>query len=163
MHELRTELWLPRPIDEVFAFFAEATNLGTITPPDLRWEFLTAGPIEMRPGALLEYRIRVRGVPIRWRTRIPEWDPPRRFVDEQIKGPYRLWHHTHTFEPEGEGTRCADVVRYDAPGGALVHRMIVKPDLVRIFEFRQARLMERFGGGRLLRGVEIVEVEGARV
>ena len=85
---LHTELWLPRPRDEIFPFFAEARNLEAITPPWLKFEVLTPAPIQMRPGALIDYRIRVHGFPIRWRTEIAEWDPPHRFVDVQLRGPY---------------------------------------------------------------------------
>ena len=94
---LQTELWLPRLRDEVFPFFAEARNLETLTPAWLKFEVLTPAPIAMRPGMPIDYRIRVHGLPIRWRTEIAEWDPPRRFVDVQLRGPYTLWHHTHTF------------------------------------------------------------------
>src|SRR5512139_2675181 len=106
--KLQTELWLPRPRHEIFPFFAEARNLETLTPPWLNFEVLTPMPIVMRVGTLIDYRIRVRGVPLRWRTEIAEWEPPHRFVDVQLHGPYTLWHHTHTFEERDGGTLCAD-------------------------------------------------------
>ena len=114
MHEFtfQTELWLPRPRTEVFHFFAEARNLENITPPWLKFEVLTPAPIEMRPGTLIDYRIRVHGLPISWRTEITEWQPPHHFVDVQLRGPYTLWHHTHTFEERDGGTLCLDHVRY---------------------------------------------------
>ncbi len=111
-----TELWLPRGRDEVFPFFAEARNLEAITPPWLNFEVLTPAPVAMRAGALIEYRIRVHGIPIRWRTEIVEWNAPHRFVDVQLRGPYTLWHHTHTFEGRGGGSLCLDDVRYRPRG-----------------------------------------------
>jgi hypothetical protein len=142
---LQTELWLPRPREEVFPFFAEARNLESITPPWLRFEVLTPGPIAMRAGALIDYRIRVHGIPLRWRTEITEWTPPQRFVDVQRRGPYTLWEHTHTFAECDGGTLCADHVRYWPRGGALVHWLFVRRDVERIFQYRQQRLRELFG------------------
>jgi hypothetical protein len=147
MREIRftTELWLPRPRDEVFPFFADARNLEAITPPWVRFRILTPGPIEMRPGTLIDYRIAVHGIPVRWRTEIAEWQPPFRFVDVQVAGPYRLWHHTHTFEERDGGTLCGDVVRYWPRGGWLVDRLFVSHDVRRIFEYRARRLRELLG------------------
>ena len=99
---LDTELFLPRPREEVFPFFADAFNLEAITPPFLRFKVTTEAPIEMQVGALIDYKLRLHGIPITWRTRIAAWEPPYRFVDEQLKGPYSLWRHEHTFE-EVEG------------------------------------------------------------
>jgi ligand-binding SRPBCC domain-containing protein len=142
---LQTELWLPRPRDEVFPFFAEARNLEALTPPWLQFEVLTPARVEMRPGTLIDYRIRVHGLPIRWRTEIAEWDPPRRFVDVQLRGPYTLWHHTHTFEERDGGTLCLDKVRYRPRGGVLVYWLFVRRDVERIFQYRQQRMQELFG------------------
>ena len=139
-----TELWLPRPRHEVFAFFANAHNLQTITPPWLNFEVLTPEPITMRPGALIDYRIRVHGLPIRWRTEITEWNSPYRFVDRQIRGPYTLWHHTHTFEEHDGATLCKDDVRYRPRGGALVNWLFVRRDVESIFAFRTERLAHIF-------------------
>ncbi len=143
---LETSLWLPRPLEEVFDFFADARNLQELTPPWLRFEIRTEGPIEMRPGALIDYRIRLHGVPLGWRTEIGAWEPPTRFVDQQLRGPYRLWHHEHRFEPDGDGTRVIDRVTYAAPGGALADRLLVRRDLERIFRHRHEQLRARFGG-----------------
>jgi ligand-binding SRPBCC domain-containing protein len=143
---LETQVRLPRPIAEVFAFFAEASNLGAITPRWLGFRILTPAPIRMARGTIIDYRIRLHGVPMRWRTLISLWDPPGRFVDEQIRGPYRLWRHTHTFESLHGGTLCKDRIEYDAPGGEPVHRFFVRPRVERIFAFRRAALIERFGG-----------------
>ncbi len=98
----------------------------------------------MREGMLIDYRLRVRGLPLRWRTRISAWQPPHRFVDEQLRGPYRLWIHEHTFEPRNGGTLARDLVRYAVPFDALLHRWFVRPDIERIFQFRAAELKRRF-------------------
>ena len=142
---LQTELWLPRPRSVVFPFFAEARNLEILSPPWLKFEVLTPAPIEMRAGALIDYRIRVHGIPIRWRTEITEWQAPYRFVDRQLRGPYTLWHHTHTFEERDGGTLCLDQVRYRPRGGVLANWLFVRRDIDRIFRFRQQRLHELFG------------------
>jgi ligand-binding SRPBCC domain-containing protein len=143
-YHLAAELWLPRSRDEVFPFFAEARNLEQLTPPFLKFEVLTPDPIAMRAGALIDYRIRVHGLPIRWRTEIVEWDPPHRFVDVQLHGPYRLWHHTHTFEEKDGGTLCRDEVRYRPRGGALINWLFVRRDVERIFRYREEKLRELF-------------------
>jgi ligand-binding SRPBCC domain-containing protein len=147
---LEAEQVLDRPVEEVFPFFADAHNLESITPAMLGFKVLTPQPIEMRSGLILEYRLRVRSVPIRWRTEIPECDPPRMFVDNQIRGPYALWHHTHTFEPidGGTRTRCTDVVRYRPRGwvlASLVNRVLVQRDVEKIFRYRFEKLAELFG------------------
>jgi ligand-binding SRPBCC domain-containing protein len=143
-YTLQTELWLPRPREEVFPFFAEARNLEALTPPWLQFEVLTTAPIVMRPGTLIDYRIRVHGFPLRWRTEIAAWEPPYRFVDVQLRGPYTLWHHTHTFEEQNGGTLCADQVRYRPRGGAWMNWLFVRHDVERIFRYRQQRLKELF-------------------
>jgi len=146
VHTLRREQRLPRPIDEVFAFFGDARNLEAITPPLLRFRVLTPDPIAMGPGALIRYRLRVRGLPVGWLTAIREWDPPHRFVDQQLRGPYALWHHTHSFEPDGEdATIMRDEVRYALPFGILgelARRLFVGRDVEAIFDFRAKRILE---------------------
>ncbi len=147
LHRLEREQSLPHPVEDVFAFFADARNLERLTPPLLRFEVLTPGPIEMRPGALIEYRLRLHGVGVDWLTRIEEWEPGVRFVDMQLAGPYRLWHHTHTFERCGSGTLMRDTVRYALPAWPLgeLARPLVRRDLDRIFAFRRdnvARLLD---------------------
>ena len=141
---LTTEQWLPRPLPEVFAFFADAGNLDALTPAWLRFEILTPRPIAMKVGALIDYRLRFRGLPIRWQSEISDWQPPRRFVDEQRRGPYRFWYHTHTFTTVGDGTAVCDLVRYNVPGGALANALFVKRDLETIFKYRQTKLAELF-------------------
>jgi len=148
-HVLRREQRLHGPPAEVFGFFADARNLEAITPPLLAFRMLTPEPITMAAGTLLRYRLRVRGVPVNWLTRIAEWDPPHRFVDEQLEGPYALWHHTHTFEDDGAGgTLMRDEVRYALPLGPLgeLAHALVRRDIERIFDHRAAlvpQLLER--------------------
>jgi hypothetical protein len=141
---LQSETWLPRRQSEIFPFFAEARNLQELTPPWLKFEVLTPAPIVMRPGALIDYRITVHGLPLRWRTEITDWDSPHRFVDVQLRGPYTLWHHTHTFEERDGGTLCGDVVRYRPRGGTLINWLFVRRDVERIFCYRQQRMKELF-------------------
>ena len=141
-----SELWLPLPRAEVFGFFADAGNLGSITPPWVRFKILTPKPITMRPGTLIDYQIRIHGIPIRWRTEIAEWNPPHRFVDVQLRGPYTLWHHTHTFAERDRGTVCTDQIRYRPCGGALMNRLFVRRDVERIFAYRSRRLRELLAG-----------------
>ena len=144
LREYRTELWLPPPPEMVFPFFADAFNLESITPPWLNFNVLTPRPIEMREGALIDYKLCVRGLPVRWRTRIKEWQPPFRFVDEQLRGPYRLWIHEHSFESCDDGTLCRDVVRYAVPFDLLVHDLFVRGDVETIFKFRAEALKRQF-------------------
>jgi ligand-binding SRPBCC domain-containing protein len=139
------EQLIPRPLDEVFPFFAEARNLGRITPPWLDFEVLTPAPIEMAPGTLIDYRLRWHGLPLRWRTKILAWEPPHRFVDSQLRGPYRLWEHEHRFSDQDGDTLATDRVRYAVWGGALVERLFVRRDVERIFAHRQQVLAELFG------------------
>jgi ligand-binding SRPBCC domain-containing protein len=143
-----TELWLPRPRTEVFDFFADAHNLQILTPSFLHFEILTPRPIPMHAGALIDYRLRVHGIPVRWRTKIGTWEPPQRFVDKQIRGPYRQWIHEHWFVEKDGGTLCNDEVRYAVWGGAVLNRLFVRRDVRAIFEFRRKKLLEMFGGGK---------------
>lgn len=135
----------PVPPADLFPFFADVANLELITPPFLRFRVVTPMPIEVREGTILDYRLRVHGVPLRWRTLIRAWDPPFRFVDEQIRGPYGRWIHEHRFEPTDDGTRMVDTIDYASPGGRLVERLFVDRDVERIFEFRASVLERRFG------------------
>ena len=138
--------WVPTPLDETFAFFGEAWNLERITPPFVRFRIVTPAPIEMRVGTLIDYRLRLRGILVRWRTKITAWEPPRSFTDEQLRGPYRKWVHRHDFVEEDGGTRVNDTIAYAVPGGALVDRLIVRPDLDRIFGYRRSAIRELLGG-----------------
>ena len=143
---LDTEHWLPRQPGDVFGFYADAFNLERLTPPWLRFEVVTAAPIKMRAGVEIDYRLRLHGLSLKWRSRITDWDPPYRFVDEQIRGPYRTWVHEHTFTPHQGGTLVGDYVQYDMLGGWLADRLLVRRDLRRIFAYRQERLAEIFSG-----------------
>ena len=138
---LRREQILEAPIAEAFEFFSRAENLEAITPPLLHFRITTPTPIEMREGTLITYRLRVHTVPVSWLTRIEEWDPPRGFVDQQLRGPYALWHHTHCFEEAGPAsTRMTDIVRYAhrfGPLGTLSEHLLVRRDLDRIFDHRR--------------------------
>lgn len=134
------EQHIERPIDEVFAFFSRAENLEELTPPWLHFRILGVDPNPIRKGTLIRYSLRWRVFPIRWTTEIVEWYPPHRFVDLQLKGPYRLWHHEHRFIPEGNGTRMFDEVRYELPFGILgnlVGWLKVRSDVEGIFAYRK--------------------------
>ena len=132
------------PLAEVFRFFSDAANLEHLTPPWLGFEVLTPAPIEMAPGALIDYRLRWRGVPLRWRTEIEIWEPTRRFVDRQIRGPYRLWRHEHLFEEHRGGTMVEDRIEYAAIGGRLAHWLAVDRDVENIFAYRSQVLQSIF-------------------
>jgi ligand-binding SRPBCC domain-containing protein len=140
-----TEQLLAADIEEVFGFFADARNLEALTPGWLHFRILTPDPIVMRVGTRIDYRLRLHGLPLAWQSEITAWDPPHRFVDEQRRGPYRRWVHEHVFEAAGRLTRVRDRVVYAVAGGRLVARLLVAPDLRRIFAYRAARLEERFG------------------
>jgi ligand-binding SRPBCC domain-containing protein len=145
IHHLHREQLIPRPIGEVFAFFAEARNLERITPPWLAFSLRGPEPDQMSAGTLIEYRLRLHGIPLRWISRIEVWEPGRAFEDVQVKGPYRLWHHRHEFRKAGGGTLVQDHVRYAlplGPLGELAHAAIVERDLARIFAFRYAAVKE---------------------
>jgi ligand-binding SRPBCC domain-containing protein len=139
VHVLRREQRLEAPPEAVFPFFADARNLEAITPPLLRFRLLTPEPIAMGVGTFLQYALRLHGVPVRWDTLIQEWEPPHRFVDVQVRGPYRLWHHTHELVAVDGGTVMRDTVRYSMGFGVLgevARRALVARDLDAIFAFR---------------------------
>jgi hypothetical protein len=143
---LEREQVIPGEPEAVFPFFAEARNLEAITPAFLRFRVTTPGPIEIGVGSLIAYRLRLHGVPLRWLTSIEAWEPGRRFVDVQVRGPYARWHHTHTFEPHAGGTLMRDVVRYALPLGPLgrgADALVVRRDLRAIFDFRARAISER--------------------
>ncbi len=136
--------FLPEPRDRVFEFFSDAFQLETLTPDWLRFSVLTSPPIRITSNSLVDYRLRVHGFPVRWQSRISMWEPPLRFVDEQTHGPYRRWRHEHVFEEVDGGTLCRDIVDYEVYGGSLINALFVRPDLIKIFTFRQSKLRELF-------------------
>jgi ligand-binding SRPBCC domain-containing protein len=141
---LESAQFLPHPRARIFEFFSDAVQLETLTPAFLGFKVLTPLPLTIAAGTLIDYRLRLHGIPLRWQSRISVWEPPVRFVDEQMRGPYRFWHHEHRFEEQAGGTLCRDIVDYNVLGGRLVNRLFVAPDLRKIFAFRQARLNELF-------------------
>jgi ligand-binding SRPBCC domain-containing protein len=150
-HTLRSEQWIPRPINEVFGFFADARNLEEITPPWLHFRILAMDSGAISEGTEIRYRLRLHGIPIRWRTEIRHWNSPYRFVDVQTSGPYKLWHHMHRFEAHEGRTKMIDVVRYRLPFGALgrlVHALKVRGDVRLIFDYRRQRIHELFAEHR---------------
>jgi ligand-binding SRPBCC domain-containing protein len=149
VHLLERSQRVEASIEKAFGFYGDALNLEPSTPPWLHFRVANQEPVTMGAGALLEYRLRLHGVPIRWRTLIEAWEPPTRFVDVQVRGPYALWEHTHEFEPDSErATVIHDSVRYAiplGPLGALAHRLFVRRDLERIFDFRRDALASLLG------------------
>jgi ligand-binding SRPBCC domain-containing protein len=148
-HTLRRRQLIPALPEDVFAFFADAGNLEELTPPWLKFRILTAGAIHIEAGTEIRYRISWHGVPVRWKTRIIQWSPPYRFVDFQLRGPYRLWHHTHRFQACEGGTLMTDIVRYGLPFGIIgeaAHAIVVRRDVEKIFDYRFKRITELFPG-----------------
>lgn len=156
IHRLASQLWLPQKVSEVFPIFADAANLELLTPPWLRFEIVTPRPVHMQAGTRIDYRLRVHGIPLRWRSEITVWEPPFLFTDEQLQGPYRLWKHDHIFCEKDGGTLCIDSIQYAVAGGALIDRLFVRRDLEKIFQFRRGQLSKIFsapsGTGGLLGG-----------
>ena len=140
----KSQQTLEQPLTEVFEFFANAHNLAAITPPWLHFEVLTPAPIEMVPGTRIDYRLKLRGIPIRWQSEITEWNPPYAFADEQRRGPYRLWRHTHTFDETEDGVVVGDSVEYAVWGSGIVNKLFVRPDIEKIFAYRSEQLDEIF-------------------
>jgi ligand-binding SRPBCC domain-containing protein len=147
IYELRRKVTIPAHVEEVFSFFSAAENLNLITPPWLYFKILTPLPIVMEKNALIDYSIKLLGWRMIWETEVAEWHPPHRFVDRQIKGPYRHWEHSHLFEKKAGGTQMEDVIKYAVPGfvlSPLIHFLFVRPRLEKIFAFREQRLLELF-------------------
>ncbi len=148
VHVLERVQVIARPVDEVFSFFARASNLERITPSWLRFRLVGRKPAEMGVGTRLEYLLHVHGVPVRWISSIDVWEPGHCFVDRQIRGPYALWVHTHVVEPHPDGTLSRDRVRYALPLGLLgevAHRLLIRGDLERIFDYRHQAVARLLG------------------
>jgi ligand-binding SRPBCC domain-containing protein len=143
-YRLETRCLVPAPLPSVFEFFSDARSFETLTPPFLHFRMLTP-EVEMRVGAHIDYRCRLRGLPLRWQSEITAWEPGIRFRNEQRRGPYRYWRHLHLFNAEKGGTVVEDAVDYDVTGGRFVHDWIVAPELVRIFRRRQEKIEGIFG------------------
>lgn len=138
-------IWLPRPIHQVFPFFADARNLEQITPPFLKFNVTIPSPITMAVSTRIRYKLSLRGLPISWESEITAWEPPHRFVDEQLRGPYRVWKHEHRFSESNGGTQVSDHVDYAVWGGSLVNALLVAPDVRTIFDYRTHVLENMFG------------------
>jgi ligand-binding SRPBCC domain-containing protein len=141
------------PLDEVFAFFSDAYNLEALTPPQLHFHILTPCPIAMHAGTLIDYRLKLFGIPFSWQTQIDEFEPGRRFVDRQLRGPYRLWRHVHEFTAVDNGTLMIDEVDYELPWGplgTLAHLLLVRRTLDKIFDYRRDRIVDLLETDRTL-------------
>jgi ligand-binding SRPBCC domain-containing protein len=147
MHHFHSEQWIGRPVDEVFAFFSDANNLEAITPRQLNFHILTPGPIRLAAGARIDYQLKLYGIPLKWATLIESWDPPHQFVDVQLRGPYKMWRHTHRFVSEGAGTRIVDDVDNELPFGPLgrlVDVLRTRREVAGIFAHRSVDIARRF-------------------
>ena len=145
---LEASQWLPHPREGVFEFFSDAFQLEALTPPWMHFSVLTPAPIHMESGVLIDYRLRVHGIPLRWQSCISSWEAPVRFVDVQTRGPYLRWNHQHVFEVVDGGTLCRDIVDYAVYGGSLINALFVRPDLFKIFAYRQSKLLDLFSKSR---------------
>lgn len=147
-HQLVTETIIRRNINEVFDFFSKAENLNALTPPELSFKILTPQPIQIKEGALIDYRIKLSGIPFNWQTEICIWQPPYRFVDQQLKGPYKIWHHEHKFEETANGyTKMIDTVTFLSPGWILeplINKLFVGKKVQEIFNYRTEQLLKLF-------------------
>ena len=150
VHKINTSVRVPLHIEEVFPFFYDVLNLQRITPPELDFGILTPQPIKIELGTIVDYRMKLFGVPFKWRSVISVWEPPRRFVDEQVSGPYRLWKHIHNFYTDGDGTIVEDDVSYRLPLWPLgeIAYPLVRAQLRRIFSYRQQIILESMAGGK---------------
>lgn len=133
---------------EVFAFFGDAANLETITPPWLHFRIISGTEQPLSRGSLIDYRLRIRGFPVKWRTEITDWNPPHNFQDTQLRGPYRQWIHTHRFTETDGGTLCKDEIDYSMACARIANWLLVRRDLIRIFEYRHNTMIRLFGRPR---------------
>lgn len=147
MNRLHYQQLVPQPVEKVFPFFADEKNLETITPPWLNFKVLGKSTPRLQSGTLINYKLAVRGIPLKWQSVIEDWVPNEKFVDRQIVGPYSHWHHTHTFEPHPQGTLMTDIIEYRVPGGAigeLLGGWYVRRDLEKIFAYRRKTIEKLF-------------------
>jgi ligand-binding SRPBCC domain-containing protein len=134
--------------DRVFELFSDAHQLEKLTPQWLKFSVITPAPIKIEAGTVIDYRLKLHGIPMGWQSLISAWEPPLRFVDRQTRGPYRRWHHEHIFESVDGGTLCRDIIDYDVLGGRMAHALFVRPDLLKIFAFRHQALASMFAGAK---------------
>ena len=156
-YTIQREQWVPRPLEEVFAFFSDASNLELLTPSWLKFKILTQTPITVARGTHLQYRLSWHGVPLHWTTEITRWNPPRDFEDIQLSGPYKLWRHTHRFRAHEGGTQMTDIVEYALPFGllgSLAYALQVRRNVEKIFDYRYDRIQQMFGGPRTSRAAD---------
>ena len=149
VYTLKFEQKINKPIEEVFSFFSKPENLALITPPKLNFKILTPTPIEMKEGQLIDYTIKLYGFEVRWRTLITEYEYPKKFIDQQIKGPYSMWHHVHTFYDHGDCVHMIDKIDYSVSFGligSLVNKLLIKKDLIKIFDYRKNIIDKHFKG-----------------
>jgi ligand-binding SRPBCC domain-containing protein len=147
IRKFQSSIWIPAPVETAFSFFSKAENLDRITPPWLHFKILTTLPVEMGEGTLLDYQLKLHGIPVSWQTQIINWNPPFQFVDVQLRGPYRKWIHTHTFTSQNNGTLVEDSVDYAVPGFFLepfINKYLVQPDISKIFAYRRDQLTRIF-------------------
>ena len=143
LNEINSEQFINIKIQNVFDFFSKPENLQEITPKRLGFNIITPGPIEMEKGTVIDYYIKISYIPIRWRTIITNYNPPYKFVDQQIKGPYSFWHHTHTFSKLNGGTLIKDNIKYLVPFGIIgkiINKIWIKRDLENIFDYRKNKI-----------------------
>lgn len=154
-YRLERQQWVPGDLADVFAFFEDPHNLPKITPPEMRFRIVSMQPGTMAEGCRIRYRLRIHGAPCGWITLIERWAPNVEFVDTQLSGPYILWRHTHRFERAGAGVLLTDSVRYRVPFGplgSLLHRLVIRQTVERIFDYREERVATLMSGGRVMRG-----------
>lgn len=143
--KLKRELFINKPLEEVFSFFSDAFNLNLVTPPWLQFEILTPRPIQMQIGSRIDYQLRLHKIPIKWKTEITLWEPPNSFVDSQIKGPYAVWNHEHRFVSQNGGTQMTDLIEFRSRGfifEPIIHHLFVKKDVQRIFDYRKEKFKD---------------------
>jgi ligand-binding SRPBCC domain-containing protein len=159
-YQLTDRFVVQADLARAWEFFGNAENLPRITPPSLGFKIAATDTPAIREGTILDYTIRWVGIPIRWRTKIIDWTPPRQFIDLQIRGPYALWHHQHAFRERAEGTECSDLVIYKLPVpgvGRVMHALLVKKQLLEIFRFRRGVIGKELGWLRAIQ--KDVEIE----